>query len=114
VKANRLVRLLTALAAAVRRRPDLDPGELIAAGGDQLHPQLDAYLDLGLTKFAIRQAGTAPVDAFIDRFCRAGESAELRPTIGSETIGASAAGAVDRMQGVRFSLRIWTGLSRGR
>jgi hypothetical protein len=30
--------------------------------------QLDAYLDVGLTKFAIRQAGTAPLDAFIDRF----------------------------------------------
>jgi hypothetical protein len=52
-----------ALAAAVRRRPDLDPGELIAAGWDQLHPQLDAYLDVGLTKFVIRQAGTAPLDA---------------------------------------------------
>jgi hypothetical protein len=55
--------LLTALAAAVLRRPDLDPGELIAAGWDQPHPQLDAYLDVGLTKFAIRQAGTAPLDA---------------------------------------------------
>jgi hypothetical protein len=31
-----------ALAAAVRRRPDLDTGELIAAGWDQLHPQLKA------------------------------------------------------------------------
>jgi hypothetical protein len=56
------------LAAAVRRRPDVDPGELIAAGGDQLHPQLDANLDVGLTKLVIRQAGTAPLDAFIDRF----------------------------------------------
>jgi hypothetical protein len=32
------------LAAAVRRRPDLDPVELIAAVRDQLHPQLDAHL----------------------------------------------------------------------
>lgn len=57
------------LAAAVRRRrPDLDPGELIAAGWDQLHRQLDAYVDAGLTKFVIRPTGGAPVDGFIDRF----------------------------------------------
>jgi probable F420-dependent oxidoreductase len=57
------------LAAAVRRRrPDLDPGELIAAGWDGLHRQLDAYLDAGLTKFVIRPVGTRPLDGFIDRF----------------------------------------------
>jgi probable F420-dependent oxidoreductase len=57
------------LAAAVRRRrPDLDPGELIAAGWDQLHWQLDAYLEAGLTKFVIFPAGRAPLDGFIDRF----------------------------------------------
>jgi hypothetical protein len=56
------------LAAAVRRRPLLDPGELIAAGWDQLHPRLDAYLDVGLTNSAIRQAGIAPLDALIGRF----------------------------------------------
>jgi len=57
------------LAAAVRRRrPDLDPGELIAAGWDRLHRQLDAYLDAGLTKFVIRPVGGAPLDGFIDRF----------------------------------------------
>lgn len=60
------------LAAAVRRRrPDLDPGELIAAGWKQLHRQLDGYLDAGLTKFVIRPVGTKPsepLDTFIDRF----------------------------------------------
>jgi probable F420-dependent oxidoreductase len=57
------------LVAAVRhRRPDVDPAELVAAGWDQLHRQLDGYLDAGLTKFVIRQASTGPVDAFIDRF----------------------------------------------
>jgi probable F420-dependent oxidoreductase len=57
------------LAAAVRRRrPDLDPDELIAANWDQLHRQLDAYIDAGLSKFVIRAAGTAPLDGFIDRF----------------------------------------------
>src|ERR1700744_1704228 len=57
------------LAAAVhRRRPDVDPAELVAADWDQLHRQLDAYLDAGLTKFVIRPAGGAPLDGFIDRF----------------------------------------------
>ena len=57
------------LAAAVRRRrPDLDPGELIAVGWDQLHRRLDAYLDAGLTKFVIRPVRKAPLDGFIDRF----------------------------------------------
>src|SRR3984957_17131231 len=57
------------LAAAVRRRrPDVDPAELVAADWEQLHRQIDAYLDAGLTKFVIRQAGTAPLGAFIDRF----------------------------------------------
>ena len=57
------------LAAGVRRRrPEVDPGELIAAGWDQLHRQLDGYLDAGLTKFVIRPAGQAALDGFIDRF----------------------------------------------
>ena len=56
------------VAAARRRRPELDPGELIAAGWDQLHRQLDAYIDAGLTKFVIRPAGGRPLDGFIERF----------------------------------------------
>ncbi|SPM33638.1 Flavin-dependent oxidoreductase, luciferase family (includes alkanesulfonate monooxygenase SsuD and methylene tetrahydromethanopterin reductase), partial [Mycobacterium rhizamassiliense] len=57
------------LASAVhRRRPDIDPGELVAAGWDRLHRQLDAYLDAGLTKFVIRPTGDGPVADFIDRF----------------------------------------------
>ena len=57
------------LAAAVRkRRPDLDPVELIATGWDRLHRQLDGYIEAGLTKFVIRPAGGASVDGFIDRF----------------------------------------------
>lgn len=58
------------VAAARRRRPDVDPGELIATGWDQLHRQLDGYLDAGLTKFVIRPAGRGPVEGFIDRFVR--------------------------------------------
>ena len=61
--------LPAALAAAVRRRrPDLDPGELVAAGWERLQRQLDAYVDAGLTKFVIRPVGGAPLDGFIDRF----------------------------------------------
>jgi probable F420-dependent oxidoreductase len=57
------------VADAVRgRRPDVDPGELVAAGWDQLHRQLDGYLDAGLTKFVIRPVGRPPLDGFIDRF----------------------------------------------
>ncbi len=55
-------------AAARRRRPGVDPAALIAAGWDQLHRQLDAYVDAGLTKFVIRPAGQRPLDDFIDRF----------------------------------------------
>ena len=56
------------VAAARRRRPELDPGELIAAGWDQLHRQLAAYIDAGLTKFVIRPTGRAQLDGFLDRF----------------------------------------------
>lgn len=57
------------LAAAVRRRrPDVDPGELIAAGWDRLHRQLDAYVNAGLTKFVIRPTGDRPMTDFIERF----------------------------------------------
>ena len=57
------------LAAGVRRRrPDVDPGELISAGWDRLHRQIDGYLDAGLTKFVIRPTGQAPLDGFIERF----------------------------------------------
>ncbi|OBI37202.1 TIGR03854 family LLM class F420-dependent oxidoreductase [Mycobacterium sp. E2238] len=55
-------------AAARKRRPDVDPAELIAAGWDRLHRQLDAYIDAGLTKFVIRPVGGGPIDGFLDRF----------------------------------------------
>jgi probable F420-dependent oxidoreductase len=57
------------VAAGVRRRrPDVDPGELIAAGWERLHRQIDGYVEAGLTKFVIRPIGQAPLDGFIDRF----------------------------------------------
>lgn len=55
-------------AAARKRRPDVDPADLIAAGWDRLHRQLDAYIDAGLTKFVIRPVGGGPIDGFLDRF----------------------------------------------
>ncbi|WP_396903559.1 TIGR03854 family LLM class F420-dependent oxidoreductase [Mycolicibacterium phlei] len=56
------------LAAVRRRRPDVDPAELVAADWPQLHRQIDAYLAAGLTKFVIRPAGSAPMPEFVDRF----------------------------------------------
>jgi probable F420-dependent oxidoreductase len=56
------------IAAARNRRPDVDPAELIAAGWDQLHRQLDGYVAAGLTKFVIRPAGGGSLDGFVDRF----------------------------------------------
>jgi probable F420-dependent oxidoreductase len=58
-----------ALVAAVkRRRPDVNPADLVAADWPQLHRQLDAYLAAGLTKFVIRPALQANIGDFIDRF----------------------------------------------
>ncbi|WP_422749606.1 TIGR03854 family LLM class F420-dependent oxidoreductase [Mycobacterium sp. WMMD1722] len=57
-----------------RRRPDVDPGDLIATDWPALHRQLDAYVAAGLTKFVIRPAGATPGDVFIERFV-----AELLP-----------------------------------
>ena len=57
------------VADAIRkRRPDLDPDELVARDWDQLHRRLDRYLNAGLTKFVIRPAGNQNIDGFLDRF----------------------------------------------
>jgi probable F420-dependent oxidoreductase len=62
------------VAAVRRRRPDVEPAELIADSWSRLHRQLDAYLEAGLSKFVIRSAGLCSASAFIDRFV-----AELLP-----------------------------------
>ena len=63
------------LASAVRRRrPDIDPTQLISVGWSHLHRQIDGYLEAGLTKFVIRPAGQPRTADFIDRFV-----AELLP-----------------------------------
>lgn len=51
-----------------RRRPDIDPAQLVAADWEQLHRQLDDYVAAGLTKFVIRPAGFTASAGFIDRF----------------------------------------------
>jgi probable F420-dependent oxidoreductase len=56
------------ITAARRRRPDLDPGALIAENWDQLHRQLDGYQEAGLTKFVIRPTGGVSLEAFVERF----------------------------------------------
>ncbi|TPG32494.1 TIGR03854 family LLM class F420-dependent oxidoreductase [Mycolicibacterium hodleri] len=56
------------LAAIRKRRPDVDPTELVADGWPQLHRMIDGYLAAGLTKFVIRPAGSGGIDEFIDRF----------------------------------------------
>jgi probable F420-dependent oxidoreductase len=63
------------LDAVRRRRPEVDPTELISEGWSQLHRRLDEYIDAGLTKFVIRPVGiNADMDSFIARF-----AAELLP-----------------------------------
>ncbi|BBY30182.1 TIGR03854 family LLM class F420-dependent oxidoreductase [Mycolicibacterium sediminis] len=57
------------LAAAVRRRrPDVDPTELVADGWQELHRRIDRYVAEGLSKFVVRLAGDGRLDEFVDRF----------------------------------------------
>ena len=61
------------LAAVRKRRPDVDPAELIAADWPTLHRRLDDYIAAGLTKFVIRPL-SGGTDAFLEEFI-----AELLP-----------------------------------
>jgi probable F420-dependent oxidoreductase len=54
--------------AARRRRPDVDPADLIAGSWSVLHRRIDAYIAAGLTKFVIRPAGREATDSFVQRF----------------------------------------------
>ncbi|GAA0903651.1 TIGR03854 family LLM class F420-dependent oxidoreductase [Pseudonocardia zijingensis] len=60
---------------AARRRPDLEPADLVPHGWGEARELVRRYVDAGLTKFVVRPA--APVaswTAFLDEF-----TAELRP-----------------------------------
>ncbi|MDX1883837.1 TIGR03854 family LLM class F420-dependent oxidoreductase [Mycolicibacterium sp. 120270] len=56
------------LAAIRKRRPDLDPADLVAADWPKLHRRLDEYIAAGLTKFVIRPAGDMDIEKFMDTF----------------------------------------------
>jgi probable F420-dependent oxidoreductase len=56
------------VSAVRKRRPGVDPADLIAAGWPELHRQIEGYLSAGLTKFVIRPPAGQRVDAFVDRF----------------------------------------------
>ena len=62
------------LAAIRRRRPDVDPAELVAPDWAVLHRRLDDYIAAGLTKFVIRPVGGVSTKRFLDAFV-----AELLP-----------------------------------
>ena len=53
-----------------KRRPDLDPAELVAKDWERLHRQIDEYIAAGLTKFVIRPAGGISTEAFLERFAK--------------------------------------------
>ena len=56
------------ITAIRRRRPDLDPSELVATDWPTLHRQLDDYIAAGLTKFVIRPAGPTRTADFLEAF----------------------------------------------
>ncbi|GFG48636.1 TIGR03854 family LLM class F420-dependent oxidoreductase [Mycolicibacterium agri] len=62
------------VASIRKRRPDLDPSELVAADWPTLHRRLDDYIDAGLSKFVIRPAGNLRTAEFLETFV-----AELLP-----------------------------------
>jgi probable F420-dependent oxidoreductase len=59
------------LASIRRRRPQADPGTLIAAGWDGARSMIEQYVEAGLSKFVIRPAAApASVASFTDGFVR--------------------------------------------
>jgi probable F420-dependent oxidoreductase len=65
------------LGAVRRRRPEVDPTELVSDGWAQLHRRIDDYVAAGLTKFVIRPVNVdvgGGMDEFTARF-----AAELLP-----------------------------------
>lgn len=62
------------VAAVRRRRPDVDPAELVADGWAALRRSIEDYVAAGLTKFVVRPVGGIQLSAFAERF-----AAELLP-----------------------------------
>jgi probable F420-dependent oxidoreductase len=58
-----------ALAAAARRRPEVDPHELVADGWDEARRRVERFVDEGITKFVVRPAVTPDTwPGFLDGF----------------------------------------------
>jgi probable F420-dependent oxidoreductase len=60
-----------ALAAAARRRPELDPHDLVADGWDEARRRVERFVDEGITKFVVRPAvapdtWTGFLDGFVE------------------------------------------------
>ncbi|MBF6174054.1 TIGR03854 family LLM class F420-dependent oxidoreductase [Nocardia blacklockiae] len=55
-------------AAIVRRRPGVDPADLIAGSWPDLHRLIDGYLEAGLTKFVVGSVSGRPAEEFVGRF----------------------------------------------
>jgi probable F420-dependent oxidoreductase len=54
-----------------RRRPDVDPGLLVAAGWDGARRMLEQYVEAGLSKFVVRPATRPePFGSWVDGFVR--------------------------------------------
>jgi probable F420-dependent oxidoreductase len=61
----------TLRASIARRRPDTDPGLLVAAGWDGARRMLEQYVEAGLSKFVIRPASRPEsFGSFVDGFVR--------------------------------------------
>jgi probable F420-dependent oxidoreductase len=59
------------LASVRRRRPDADPGTLVAAGWPAARAMISRYVEAGLTKFVVRPAAPPDsLDRFIDGFAQ--------------------------------------------
>jgi len=58
------------LASIGRRRPDADPGALVARGWDGARQMIGEYVEAGLSKFVVRPAGPGPFGPFLDGFVR--------------------------------------------
>ena len=56
------------VAAIRKRRPDLDPSELVATDWPTLHARLDDFIAAGLSKFVIRPAGDLNTADFLESF----------------------------------------------
>ena len=57
------------LASISRRRPQADPGMLVAAGWDGARRMIEGYVQAGLSKFVVRPAAPpASLGSFVDAF----------------------------------------------